>query len=217
MVITAHFHTYRARRRRVKESAAAHVGGETGDPQRLDPSFRGRRDLSPPRGGKVNGRAGTCMPIRSDERIERRRALLLKCGEGARARRSRFGEILFKKKKERERRALERRAVDFEINQESSGMKCHRGKTAAAAAPVWKREASSKRGKKDCEKKHLRYLGGALRYSGEMKRRRAGGGGGGALARASNGNHIGNHGGSGGGGGGEGAASGLNPRIVSSS
>lgn len=57
MVITLHFHTYRALRQRVKERAPAHVSGDS----------LIHTEHNPPRGAKVNGRAGTCLPVRSDE------------------------------------------------------------------------------------------------------------------------------------------------------
>lgn len=80
MVIMAHFHTYRALRRRVKESAAAHGSGETAGSRHRDPNATApppprppSHNLTPPRGGKVNGRAGPCLPLRLEGLRNRQR------------------------------------------------------------------------------------------------------------------------------------------------
>lgn len=78
-----------------------------------------RRNLTPPHDAKVNGRAGTCLPIRFNELCKRGMhsftscdCLAAKYAESTRVWHSRFREILFKKIK-----AFERRAIDFEINE----------------------------------------------------------------------------------------------------
>lgn len=81
-----------------------------------------RRSLTPPHGSKVNGQAGTCLPIRFNELCESsmrsftsRDCSAAKYAESTRVWHSRFWEILFKKKKKI--KAFERRAIDFEINE----------------------------------------------------------------------------------------------------
>lgn len=80
-----------------------------------------RRNLTPPHDAKVNGRAGTCLPIRFNELYKRSMhsftscdCLAAKYAESTRVWHSRFWEILFKKKKIK---AFERSTIDFEINE----------------------------------------------------------------------------------------------------
>lgn len=65
-----------------------------------------RHNLTPPHGGKVNGRAGTCLPIRFNELCKRSMhsftscdCLAAKYAESTRVWHSRFWGILWKKKK----------------------------------------------------------------------------------------------------------------------
>lgn len=103
MVIIAHFHTYRALCQWVKESAAAHVSSKTASSQRFDPNRSTIWLLHT--AGKVNGRAGTCLPNRFNELHKRsmhsftsRDCLAAKYSESTRAWHSRFWEILLEKK-----------------------------------------------------------------------------------------------------------------------
>lgn len=88
-------------------------------------------NLTPPHGGKVNGRAGTCLPIRFNELCKRSMhsftscdCLAAKYAESTRVWHSRFWGILWKKTNKKTK-AFERRAIDFGINEKSSCMKCH--------------------------------------------------------------------------------------------
>lgn len=93
-----------------------------------------RHNLTPPRGAKVNGRVGTCLPIRLNELCERsvhsftsRDCLAAKYAESTRVWHSRFWGILFK-----ENQGLWEEGHWLWNKWKSSCMKCHRENDWAA-------------------------------------------------------------------------------------
>lgn len=154
-----------------------------------------RRNLTPPHSSKVNGRAGTCLPIRFNELCKRSThsftscdCLAAKCAESTRTWHSRLSEIPLKKKKKKIK-AFERRAIDFEVNENPAAWNF-------TVENDWVTQCRHVgdvfQKRKDGKKKHLRFVDGALRYSWEIKQRRGESAGGGrvGLLLTSNGKHI---------------------------
>lgn len=140
-MITAHFHTYRAHCRWVKESAAVHVSGGTGSLIQL---WR-RCSLTPARSGKVNGRAGSCLPNRFNELCKRRVHSFTSSGWFGCQARWDYSSVTFKILKNPERKNKSRpfeggggRASDFEIKENPTWRNVLVKTSQVLVAAIWK-------------------------------------------------------------------------------